>query len=105
MTEENKSILTILFMHNSDLINITSSILCGSTLYVITFSSMSYVIAQTLWAIILAFGTLTTELSVAIPSFKILLVTHFSLIFTLDPQKLARYVLTVSTLLAFLPAA
>jgi hypothetical protein len=62
MTEENKSILTILFMHNSDLINITSSTLCGSTLYVIVFSSMSYVTAQILWAIILAFGTLTTEL-------------------------------------------
>jgi hypothetical protein len=105
MTQENKSILTILFMNNMDLINITSSILCGSTLYVIVFSSMSYVTGQFLWAIILAFGTLTTELSVAIPCFKILLVTHFSLIFTMDPQKLARNVLTVSALLAFLPAA
>jgi hypothetical protein len=105
VAEVNLSILTVLFKINIELINITNATLCCPVMFVLVAVPVTFVIAQIIACCTLALGSLLCELAFAISLFKVLLVTHFSLIFSLEPRKLGTCVLLVAASLAFLPSA
>ena len=97
--------MTVLFKINVEVINITTILICCAVLFVIVAVPMSFILAQIVSAVLHALSALLCELALAISLFKILLVTRFSLIFSLDPDKLGAYVLGTAAAIAFLPSA
>ena len=83
---ESRSILIVLFTINVELINITVACVSCSMMFVITVVPINFIVAQILVNFILNIACLFCELAVAMTLFKILLVTHFDLIFTCDPD-------------------
>jgi hypothetical protein len=66
---------------------------------------MSFIIAQILVALGLALICLFCELLFAISVFKILIVTHFNIIFPADPDQLGSCIFAIGSALAVLPSA
>lgn len=104
VSEESRSILTVLFVINVELFNLTNVFVCCSYIYVIVVDSMSFFAAQIVVSVSYVLSFLLSEVSLAISLFKILLVTHFYLIFPYEPSKLANCVLMIAAALAFIPS-
>ena len=105
MLNESRSILIVLFTINVELINITVACVSCSMMFVITVVPINFIVAQILVNFILSIACLFCELAVAMTLFKILLVTHFDLIFPCDPDQLGLCVLAIAAAMAFLPSA
>ena len=106
MIHESRSILTVLFTINIELINIAIVCICCPVLLVKSGGfTLSFLVAQVLVAFSQALLCLICELALALSLFKILLVTHFGLVFAHDPDQLGHRVLIVAASLAFLPSA
>jgi hypothetical protein len=102
---DHRSIIIVLFTYNIELINITNFCIACPLMFVIVAWPLNFYIAQLSSVAGLSLGCLLCELAAAISLFKILLVTHFSIIFHLDPDQLGLAVLLVAAGLAFLPTA
>ena len=95
----------VLFTINIELINITNTCISCSLMFVIAAVPINFILAQLLATFILGLVCLFCELAVAMTLFKILLVTHFDLIFPSDPDQLGHCVLAIAAAMAFLPSA
>jgi hypothetical protein len=100
-----KSILTVLFRRNIELINLLVTWNACILVIIIAFGPMSFLMAQIVVASGQAFLCLLCELALAISVFKILLVTQFDWVFSHDPDQLGYKVLATAIVLAFLPSA
>jgi hypothetical protein len=94
-----RSVLTVLFAFNIEIINLLISQISISVMFVVSVSHFSFVVAQINMSLIIAQGCMFIALSVV----KILLVTNFSWIFSFDPNQLGQKIIYIATAVAILP--
>jgi hypothetical protein len=100
-----KSVLSVLFSFNIELINILTSEIALLVLFVVIVSQFHFILAQIGVCFGIAVGCIICELFFAISVTKILLVTHFHWIFPVDPSQLGGVIILIAVIVAFLPCA
>jgi hypothetical protein len=97
--------LTVITTFCFELLNITIAVVSCSMIFVNLIAPMPFIIAQIYVACGLALICLFCELVFTLSVLKILLVTHFDIVFSYDPDQLGYYVLLFGSVLAVLPSA
>lgn len=103
MSSAEKSVLTVLFSINIELINILSTEISLTALFTGTISYLNFFVALSLNCIATTLGCVICEFFIAISIMKILLVTHFEWIFPFDPCKVGKIILIIAVVVAVLP--
>ena len=97
------NVLILLQAYLADTLSAINLALTLAVLIRITMGPLSRTVAELIMMLINALVCLLIILTVASSTTKLLLVANFGLVFSLDPHKLARQILGVAAILAFLP--
>jgi len=97
--------ITVLFSFNIELINILNHVISIPIMFVVAFSHFNFVIAQIIVCLHFALACILAVIFLAITIYKLLLVTHFSWIFSLDPIKLGKIIKVIAIAVGIIPCA
>jgi hypothetical protein len=100
---QHPNIVTILFNYFVEAAHAAGLLICLSTIYVLTIGPMSFFLAQSNIVIGSCLVDVMFLMGGSISLFKILLVTHFDLVFDQDPEQLGQLVLGFSLLAICIP--
>jgi hypothetical protein len=97
------SIIIILFKYYIMAAHACASVIFWSFIIFLTMGSMHFYVVQLLAMLIWSTVTVMCIIGSGISLFKILLVTHFDMIFSLDPERLGKKIFIFSLLLGVVP--
>jgi len=100
-----RSVITVIFSFNIELINLLVSEASLLIIFVESLSRLSFALAQIAHSLTLAQGCIISELFFAVSVTKILLVTNFSWIFPYDPNQLGKVIICLAMAVAILPSS